>query len=172
MGQTGEQSWRRRGTALLIALLPVAGLSLVACERAQPPSLSQDTAEDSASILIEEARAHTLPGAGAVYFLLENRGQRDRLMGASSPDAVSVFLHETRQDDDLVRMVDHTDGWDIAAGHTLTLAPGGSHLMLVDPAPDANPLRLVLHFEKAGDVRIEVPTVDSFELLADGEGHS
>ena len=104
------------------------------------------------------ARA-TPPGAkiGAAYMKITASGG-DRLVGASSPAATKVELHVTEKKGDVLRMRE-VKAYDIPAKGGFELAPGGSHLMLVDlkaPLKEGAKVPLMLRFEKAGEVRIEL----------------
>ena len=64
---------------------------------------------------------------------LQNRGSRGyRLVGVSSTDFGRVMLHETEIRGGVVRMI-HRAGVSIAAGEEAVFAPGGLHLMLMQP---------------------------------------
>ena len=54
------------------------------------------------------------------------------IVSASSPSFGSVELHETTRVDGVSRMR-HVDRLEVPAGGTATLAPGGLHLMLMQP---------------------------------------
>lgn len=54
------------------------------------------------------------------------------IVGASSPAFGSVELHETTRVDGVSRMR-HIETLEVPAGGTATLAPGGLHLMLMQP---------------------------------------
>ena len=69
----------------------------------------------------------------AGYMSLQNRGSRGyRLVGVSSTDFGRVMLHETEIRGGVVRMI-HRAGVSIAAGEEAVFAPGGLHLMLMQP---------------------------------------
>ena len=52
----------------------------------------------------------------------------------------------------------HPDGFAIPARSTVELAPGGKHVMLIEPQPNAEgEIRLRLRFEKAGVVVVDAP---------------
>ena len=55
-----------------------------------------------------------------------------RVVGASSPSFGSVELHETTRVDGVSRMR-HLHALDVPAGGSVQLAPGGLHLMLMQP---------------------------------------
>jgi len=79
------------------------------------------------------ARA-TVPAAqvGAVYVALQNPGTESvRIVAASSPACRTTEIHDhVRLDNGNVQMV-AVPALDIAAGATVTLQPGGKHIMLI-----------------------------------------
>ncbi|MGH9808894.1 MAG: copper chaperone PCu(A)C [Terriglobia bacterium] len=116
-----------------------------------------------AQVEIENAWARaTPPGAklAAGYMTLRNKsGTADRLVGAASPLARKVETHVTIRDGEILRMRE-VKGYDVPANGSYELKPGGSHLMLVDikkPFKDGDKVPLILRFEKAGEVKIELP---------------
>jgi copper(I)-binding protein len=116
------------------------------------------------------ARA-TPPGAkvGAAYMKITG-ATADKLVGASSPAAARVELHVTEKKGDVMRMRE-VKAYDIPAGGSFELAPGGSHLMLVDlksPLKQGTKVPLTLRFEKAGEVKVEL---EVRALGASGHGH-
>ena len=81
-------------------------------------------------------------------------------MSASSPAAKTVELHETVDENGVMKMVHHPEGWEIPAGSTLELKPGGKHIMLIGltaPLEAGKKIQMTLNFEKAGAQTIEVP---------------
>jgi hypothetical protein len=73
------------------------------------------------------------PGAdvAAGYVRLTNRGTAPLTIDAvKSACCGHVMVHRTVQDGDSLRMV-HVDRLALAPGETVTLAPGGAHLMLM-----------------------------------------
>lgn len=72
-----------------------------------------------------------LPAAG--YFVLRNTGSRElSLTGASSPVCGMLMLHKSNSDNGMANMMD-MDSVAIPAGGSVTFAPGGLHLMCMDP---------------------------------------
>jgi copper(I)-binding protein len=115
-----------------------------------------------ADVKIENAWARaTPPGAkiGAGYMTIHNSGATaDRLVGASSPAARKVEPHVTVRDGDISRMR-AVPGYDVPANGTFQLTPGGSHLMLMDlkaPLKEGERVPLVLKFQRAGEVKVEL----------------
>jgi copper(I)-binding protein len=115
-----------------------------------------------AQIKVEDAWARaTAPGAriAAGYMTIRNAGSTpDRLVAASSPAAEKVETHVTVKDGDIFRMRE-VKGYDIPAGGSFELKPGGAHLMLVNvraPLKEGDKVPLTLRFERAGEVKAEL----------------
>jgi copper(I)-binding protein len=101
----------------------------------------------------------TAPTA-AGYMTLRNRGAApDRLVGAETPAARSVEIHEQRMEDGVMRMRPMPGGIALPPGETVTLGPSGTHLMLVGPTralTRGERVPLTLRFERAGEVQVEL----------------
>ncbi|QXI15143.1 copper chaperone PCu(A)C [Pseudomonas hamedanensis] len=97
----------------------------------------------------------------AAYFIIHNTGKTaDRLLGVDSPIAPEAQLHEHVMQGDLMKM-QQVPGVDIAPGGTVTFAPMAYHVMLLNPTDrsqlsDGKRFPMTLHFDKAGDVTVEV----------------
>ena len=106
------------------------------------------------------ARA-TPPGAsvGAAYVSVENHGAADdRLVGAASPAATSVTIHQTAEENGVATMRPLDDAA-IPAGGGLAMAPGGAHLMLTGlsaPLKQGENFPMTLTFQNAGAVTVEI----------------
>ena len=102
----------------------------------------------------------TAPGAkvAAGYMVLRNKGPSpDRLLGATTPAARKVETHVTMRDGDIMRMRE-VNGYEIPAGGTFELKPGGPHLMFVDvrqPFREGESVPVTLRFERAGEKKVE-----------------
>lgn len=95
--------------------------------------------------------------SGGGYLTITNTGgQADRLIAVQA-DFPRVMLHTTEMKDDVARMM-HIDGVDVPAGETVSLAPGGMHVMFM--GLDGNPFEVgeqipaTLVFEQAGAIEI------------------
>lgn len=78
-----------------------------------------------------------LPQGG--YFTLHNGGDKTvTLVGASAPGYGKVMLHKTIHENGVDRMV-HVESIDVKPGDSLTFAPGGYHIMLMQPHNDLKP---------------------------------
>ncbi|WP_085582752.1 MULTISPECIES: copper chaperone PCu(A)C [unclassified Pseudomonas] len=97
----------------------------------------------------------------AAYFVIHNAGKTDdRLLGVDSPIAPKAELHEHVMQGDLMKM-QQVPNVAIPAGGNVTFAPMAYHVMLMNPSDrsllsDGKRFPLTLHFEKAGDVTVEV----------------
>jgi len=112
-----------------------------------------------AQIKIEDAWTRaTAPGAkiAAGYMTIRNGGKTpDKLVAASSSVAEKVETHVTVKDGDIFRMRE-VKGYDVPAGGSFELKPGGAHLMLVNvkaPLKEGDKVPLTLRFERAGEVK-------------------
>lgn len=106
------------------------------------------------------ARA-TPPGAqvGGGYVTITNGGtEPDRLTGASSPVAGEVTIHQMEMVGGVMHMQSESGGLEIKPGETLTLKPGGYHLMfehLKEPLKRGERVPATLDFARAGKVNVE-----------------
>lgn len=108
---------------------------------------------------------------GAAYLVVDNDGEPDRILGATSPAAARVELH-THIDDNGVMRMRQVEAIDLPAGET-SLAPGGLHIMLFElgaPLVEGESFPLILTLEQAGDVEVEVK-VEPVTYGIGGEGH-
>lgn len=113
---------------------------------------------DDGSIEVEDARYRLArPDLGTAYLSVTNTtGEDVRLESASAEGIGRIELHESLLGDDgTMSMQERPDGYVIADGETVTLEPGGKHLMLFDPVdPDGgDDLTITLDF---GDETIDV----------------
>lgn len=88
----------------------------------------------------------------------------DRLVGATSPVAGRVEIHEMSMDGNIMRMRELPDGLPLPAGQAVALAPGGYHIMLMDlkqPLVAGQSVPLQLRFGNAPpqDVQLRVAPV-------------
>ncbi|HRY23892.1 MAG: copper chaperone PCu(A)C [Geminicoccaceae bacterium] len=111
---------------------------------------------------------------GAAYLVVDNGGEADRILGAASPVAGRVELHNHIDDNGVMRMR-RVEAIDLPAGETTALAPGGLHIMLFElgaPLVVGETFPLTLTLEQAGAVEVEV-TVEpvSYGIGGDAKGH-
>ncbi|WNZ84938.1 copper chaperone PCu(A)C [Pseudomonas sp. P108] len=97
----------------------------------------------------------------AAYFIIHNAGKTaDRLLSVDSPIAPEAQLHEHVMQGDLMKM-QQVPSVEIPAGGNVTFAPMAWHVMLLNPTDrsllsDGKRFPLTMHFEKAGDVTVDV----------------
>jgi len=120
---------------------------------------------DDGSLTIEEARYRLARSdLGAGYLSVTNTTDSAvTLQAASAPGVGRIELHETMAGEDgVMSMRERPEGFAIAAGETLTLEPGGKHLMLFDPT-GTDDLELSLDF---GDATVVVTAAYDAEASA------
>lgn len=97
----------------------------------------------------------------AAYFVIHNEGKTaDRLLSVDTPIAGEAQLHEHQMQNDVMKM-QHVPNVEIPAGGEITFAPMAYHVMLLNLKDrsllsDGKRFPMTLHFEKAGDVKVEV----------------
>ena len=135
---------------------------------------------DEDGITIADPWARTSPEDttyGAVYLSLTS-ADGDALVGASVPADIAgtVEIHETVVADGASSDTTETtmagmgqmtmrpiDSLELPAGETVTLEPGGYHIMLIDlvaPLETGQEIEVTLTFENAGERTITVPVQD------------
>ncbi len=129
-------------------------------------------------IMIEDAYARVASKAakaGAAFLIINNMGDSDdRLIGVSSDVSVRTELH-THKDmgDGVMKMMHVEEGFAIPAGGAHALERGGDHLMFMGlngPLAHGDVVNVVLTFENAGEMKLEIP-VDLERKAAHGDGH-
>ena len=97
----------------------------------------------------------------AAYFVIQNHGKTaDKLLSVDSPIAGIAQLHEHVMQNDLMKM-QQVPVVEIPAGGSVTFAPMAYHVMLLELKDrsllsDGKRFPLTMHFEKSGDVTVEV----------------
>ena len=95
---------------------------------------------------------------GAVYLSIMNMGQaNDELISVSTPVAGSAMLHESKDENGVMKM-EMLDKLEIPAGKTVDILPGHMHIMLMDlkiPLKTGDHVALELGFKNAGKVSVD-----------------
>jgi copper(I)-binding protein len=114
------------------------------------------------SLVIDHPWARATPAGAKVaggYMTIINKGTvPDRLIGGSMTHAGKFELHEMRMEGDVMRMRPLPDGLEIKPGQSITLAPGGYHVMftgLKGSLKQGEKIKGRLVFEKAGSLDVE-----------------
>lgn len=143
-----------RLAALLASLLVAASLAGCSSAATSAPSAAAPTVSDA---WVRPPMGSGQPAGG--YMTITNPGgQADALVGVSSPVASSVEIHETTTDASGMTGMHPIDRLDVPAGGSVTLQPGGYHLMLMgvtQPLAVGTTVELDLVFEYAGDVTVQ-----------------
>jgi copper(I)-binding protein len=106
------------------------------------------------------ARA-TVPGAsvGGGYMTITNNGTvADRLLGGSTGVSKMLEVHSMKMVGDVMQMRPLPDGIIIEPGATVTLQPGGLHIMFMGldaPLAKDTSFKAELNFENAGPIDVE-----------------
>jgi periplasmic copper chaperone A len=141
------------------ALLTASALVLASCGTGNP------------DLRIGEARAAT-PSGGSSQVVVEiaNEGDGpDTLLEATSEAVAAVEIHRTEIEEGRATM-SQLDEVEIPAGETVRFRPGSLHLMLVAPdetVVDGGTFELVLRFEQAGEVPLDVEVVPLADIVDD-----
>lgn len=122
------------------------------------------------SIMHPHARA-TIEGApvSGGYMTIINKGtEDDRLVSAAVDFAGKTEIHEMTVIDDVMKMRELGEGLVIPAGKSVTLKPGGYHVMfmgLKEPLNADETRKAVLTFETAGSIEIEFTVEDTMTIM-------
>jgi periplasmic copper chaperone A len=98
----------------------------------------------------------------AAYMTIANEGDADDVLkSARSPAIKAVEIHQTTMTKEgMMQMRKVEDGLIIPAGGSVTLAPGGTHLMLIgleNALQAGDEVSLTFEFAKAGPIEVIVP---------------
>lgn len=141
-------------------------------------ALSGGVWAQTANVKVEGAWARaTVQGQkGTGAFMKITAPEGAKLVGASSPAAGVTEVHEMKMEGDVMKMTELPDGLAIPAGGTVSLAPGGLHIMfmkLKQAFAEGTTIPVTLTFETAGsvDVELAVGPINADEPAHDMAGH-
>ena len=109
---------------------------------------------------------------GVAYFVINNQGRNDRLVGASSPVAKSAGLHLSRMEGGIMKMRP-LDAVEVRSGVATSFEPSGRHVMLTGlkrPLKAGEVFPLVLDFANAGPVKVQVRVKGTAGMGETGHG--
>lgn len=113
----------------------------------------------------------------AAYFVVHNNGKADdRLLSVDTPISDDAQLHEHAKTADGLMKMQQVPSVVIPAGKDLTFAPSAYHVMLLQPKDrslltEGKRFPLTLHFEKAGDITVEVAVQQQPPVEQRGQEH-
>jgi periplasmic copper chaperone A len=147
----------------VVVVLVAAGMILASLLGGCSKSGPQGAGVSLGDLSIENAYSRPAPagGIGGAFLTVVNHGgTSDRLVAARTSVADSVELHETINDNGVMKMRPVTGGYEVPANGKLELKPGGNHMMFVglkSALTQGNEVEITLTFEKAGEVTVKAP---------------
>ena len=132
-----------------------AALGVLAVLGAAAPAQAHEEKTGDITISHPWSRPAAQGQNGVIYLTIKNQGEvDDRLVAVGTPLAKKVELHRSTMEEGVHRM-EKVDGIVVPAGGTVTLAPGGLHVMLIGlkfmlMAEETFPVTLT--FEHAGAI--------------------
>ena len=121
----------------------------------------------AADLMIHNARIRATPPNAAVaagYLTIQNMGSKtDRLIGISAPFAMKSEIHEMKMEGDVIQMRMISGGLKIPPNGSLTLKPGGRHIMfrkLKEQLKHGEQRSVNLVFERHGEIVVSFKVED------------
>ncbi|WP_108663333.1 copper chaperone PCu(A)C [Acuticoccus kandeliae] len=121
-------------------------------------------AAHAGDLAIERAWVRGVPPGAPVaggYLTIVNSGTApDRLLGGSTDFAGAVEVHEMAMTNGMMTMAPLPEGLPLPPGETVTLSPGGYHLMFLElsaPPKPGDTVTVTLDFAEAGPVEVTMP---------------
>lgn len=118
---------------------------------------------EGTAVSVSDAYARAVPPGqpnSAVFLTLSNAsGEPQALVSAASPVADAVELHTHINDGGMMRMR-RVERIEVPAGESVSLKPGGLHVMLIGLKQNLQPgdqVDLTLTFEDGAQTRVEAP---------------
>jgi copper(I)-binding protein len=106
-------------------------------------------------------RPGKVEGNSVVYFMIANDTKmEDKLVGADCSEAGTCEIHLTKINSENKMIMMPQEFVSIPAGGKVVFEPGNYHVMVLNLKKDLKPgdtFLLTLKFEKAGEMKIEVP---------------
>ena len=141
----------------------IGAVALLAAQMAGA-QLARAADYDVGSIHISQPWSRATPkgaAAGAGYMTVTNKGTApDRVSCVSSDASAQCQIHTMTMEDGVMKMRPVEGGLEILPGQTITLKPGGFHIMLLDlkhPLEQGQSVKATLKFDHAGTVDVEYP---------------
>ena len=160
-----------------LTLAALAAIALPAAHSAQAEGHAKKT-HTAGDITVSDHWTRAMPPAAAVgggFMVITNAGSEpDRLVGLSTPRAGHGEVHEMKMDGGVMKMRELADGLEIPAGGSVTLEPGGYHVMFMnveDGFKEGEMIPVTLIFEKAGELEIMMPAGPVGSKMHPGHNH-
>lgn len=130
-------------------------------------------------LTVEQIVAYPAPlagGNGALYLTIANpTDQADQLTGVTVAIAQMAELHESVNENNVMRMLPRPEGFAIPAGGHLALAPNGKHVMLMgltQPLAVGDTFTATLTFAQAPAVTLPVTVTAMGAAMSEHSGHT
>jgi len=153
-------SHRSAGAALALTVIYLIG-AIVLAARA---SAASDY--DLGAIHISQTWARATPKgatAGAGYMTITNKGATpDKIICISDDASTQCQIHTMTMEGGVMKMRPVEGGLEIKPGESVTLKPGGDHVMFRDlkqPLVQGQSVKATLKFERAGTVDVDYPVL-------------
>lgn len=156
---------KTRTTSTILAIAAAALIALSGCSSPETADAAKPaTAGDSVSITDGWVKAVD-GGMSAAFGTVSNQGESAvTIVSATTTVANDVELHETvANDSGEMTMREKKDGFTIPAGGSLTLEPGGNHIMLMGlsgPIKAGDEITITLTFSDGSTSEFSVPAKD------------
>jgi hypothetical protein len=154
-------TWKSK-TRGMTAMVAALASPLILAQFTSLPAQAADY--DVGSMHISQPWARATPkgaSSAAGYMTITNKGTApDRVSCVSSDAAAQCQIHSMTMDGGVMKMRPVEGGLEIKPGETVTLQPGGYHMMLVDlkhPLEAGQDVKATLKFDKAGTVDVDYP---------------
>jgi len=145
-----------------VAALAVAAIQVAAAGIISVPALAADY--DVGPIHIAQPWSRATPkgaASGAGYMTITNTGTAPDTVSCVSDDASEQCqIHSMTMEGGVMKMRPVEGGLEIKPGETVTLKPGGYHVMFVKlnhALEQGQSVKAILKFEHAGTVQVEYP---------------
>ncbi len=123
-----------------------------------------DSAHSDGLIEVKKAWLRATPpsakAAGGYLIIVNNTHNDDTLTGVNFSGARKSEVHEMKMADGVMKMRPLENGIDIPAGKSVTLKPGGYHLMfmgLKEQLKDGQNFPIMLKFARSGELEVNFP---------------
>jgi len=137
-------------------------VALALVQAAALPAQAKDY--DVGSIHISQPWARATPkgaSSAAAYMTITNNGTTpDRVSCVSSDASAQCEIHTMSMDNGVMQMRPVEGGLEIKPGETVTLKPGGLHVMLESlkhPLEQGHSVKVTLKFNNAGTIDVDYP---------------
>src|ERR1700733_1469447 len=156
-------SMRSKSMKIFDSKYTIGAVALLAAQMAGA-QLARAADYDVGSIHISQPWSRATPkgaASGAGYMTVTNKGTApDRVSCVSSDASAQCQIHTMTMEDGVMKMRPVEGGLEILPGQTITLKPGGFHIMLLDlkhPLEQGQSVKATLKFDHAGTVDVEYP---------------